>query len=105
MIRKRLGDEFPMFDAYGDRPAFLSAEEAVVATTAERIRGVWPFLMRRVLDFQAKLKPRERVNFDPEDTLAALYVAIAERDGKWQGQCILNRVFSGRYAMKFRAIC
>lgn len=39
--------------------------------------------MRKSLSFHRTLKAQNRVNFDPEDILAELYVAISLRDHKW----------------------
>lgn len=83
MIRRRLGSDFPLFIAFGERPAFLSAEDTAEATTEGRIKSIWAFLVRKALNFHRTLKPQEKVNFDLEDLLAELYVALAERDHKW----------------------
>lgn len=80
---ERIREKYPFLYAYGDTHAFLAVEEAVNATTEARIRSIWPFIVKRVLAFAESLKPRERVNFDPEDVLSELWVALAEKDHKW----------------------
>src|SRR4051812_9532283 len=79
----RIRDKYPLFYAYGDKHTFLDDEAAVKATTEERIRSIWPFFVGRVLGFVESLKPRERVNFDPEDILSSLWIALAEKDDQW----------------------
>lgn len=79
----RQQDRYPIFSAFGDKQEFLTHEEAVAADAQERIRSIWPFMKNRVTAFSKTLKPRERVNFDPEDILAELYVVMIEKDGDW----------------------
>jgi hypothetical protein len=83
MSRERIKDKYPMFFAYGGDHTFLDTEAARSADTETRIRSIWPFIVRRVLAFQQTLKPRDKVNFDPEDTLSELWIALAENDGEW----------------------
>lgn len=83
MRRGRIRGEYPIFFAYGDSHDFLSAEEARNATADERIKSIWPLLVRRVLDFQGTLRSRERVNFDPEDTITELWVVLKSKDAEW----------------------
>lgn len=77
-------DKYPVFRALGDQQEFLDSAAAETASRDERIRSIWPFIVRRSRQFYYTLKPRERVNFDPEDTLTELWVALAERDHKWE---------------------
>lgn len=81
--RSSLRDQYPALFSYGDQHKFLTTEEAELATPEERIRSIWPFLVRRILLFQARLKPREKVNFDPEDTLSELFIILMEKDAQW----------------------
>lgn len=74
---------YPALNAYGTKHKFLSTEETIAANVEQRIRSIWPFLVRRVLSFQTTLSPRDRVNFDPEDTLAELWIALAENNSEW----------------------
>lgn len=82
--RNGVRNQFPMLRSYGDKHVFLSSEEAVPATAEERIKSVWPFIVRRVLAFNKTLKPRERANYDPEDVLAELWVKLAEKNDSWE---------------------
>jgi hypothetical protein len=72
---------YPVLAAFGDHVQFLSQAEAASASRDERIRSVWPFLTQLVLEFAATLPPRARGNFDPEDILLELYVALCQKDG------------------------
>lgn len=83
MIDQRIRDKFPLFAAYGGKHKFLSHKESIAATPAERIRSIWPFLFDRVMKFDKTLKPRERVNFDAEDTMLELYVTLLVKDSGW----------------------
>lgn len=83
-MSERLRDKYPMFFAFGAKQTFLATEEAVKSEVTERIRSIWPFLVKRVLAFHASLKVRERTNFDPEDTLTELWIELAENDHCWQ---------------------
>lgn len=67
---------------HGEIPP-LGAEEERTATRDERIRSVWPLLVRNVLRFEESLKPRERANFDAEDAIGELWVKLAEKDSLW----------------------
>jgi DNA-directed RNA polymerase specialized sigma24 family protein len=91
-----LRDAFPITYAFGDRHRPLTPEAAVGATPDERIRSIWPFLVRRVLNFQATLSARERANFDLEDTLAELFIALRDRDAKWRPEQGRYITFAGR---------
>jgi DNA-directed RNA polymerase specialized sigma24 family protein len=83
MKRDQIRDHYPCFYAFGDHHRFLSAEEAINASFEDRIRSIWPFMVRRVLAFQASMKPRDKVNFDPEDVLTEIVLALLENDGEW----------------------
>lgn len=81
--RETIRVQFSLLHAYDGKQEFLSNEAAQNATRDERLRSVWPFMTRRVLEFSKTLKVRERVNFDLEDVAAELWVALATRDHKW----------------------
>ena len=83
MSREQIKDKYPMFFAYGGQHTFLSNEEASKVGTEARIRSIWPFIVRRGLAVPQTLKPRDKVNFDPEDTLSELWISLAENDGEW----------------------
>lgn len=83
-MKQSLKARHPLLFAYGDEQVFLTTEEAVAATREERIRSVWPFICRRVLEFCKTLKPRERACLDPEDALAEIWIELAQKDGKWE---------------------
>jgi RNA polymerase sigma factor (sigma-70 family) len=68
---------------FGKHHRFLDREEAIKATPEERIRSVWPFIANQAMLFERSLHPRERANFDAEDAAQELWIAIAERDHKW----------------------
>ncbi len=82
-VQERLRDRYPTFFAYGSRQSFLDTESAIAATVEDRIRSVWPFIVRRAVWFSSTLKPRERVNFDPEDLVTELWATLAEKDALW----------------------
>jgi hypothetical protein len=76
---------YPLLFAFGDAPIPpLSHAQAIAATAQERIRSVWPFLVKAVLRFAETLGPRDRANFDPEDVISELCVTLLERDDKWE---------------------
>jgi DNA-directed RNA polymerase sigma subunit (sigma70/sigma32) len=80
----RLRKKFPVFFAFGEHHQFLGRDEAQAVTPEARIRSIWPFILRRVVAFQRSLKSRERVNFDPEDTITELVVKLLEKDDRWE---------------------
>lgn len=106
MSRKRRGREttgesarlrYPLLDAYGDaKVRFLDAEEAAKATREDRIRSIWPYLVRTVLDYADSLPPRALANYDPEDVVAELYAVLAERDHLWEPARGKYLSFAGR---------
>jgi hypothetical protein len=73
-----------MLYVFGERLEFLSIEQAIAATVDERIKSVWPFAVEKVLRFHKSLKPRERVNCDPEDILMDIFVMLRENDKHWE---------------------
>ena len=77
---ERLRDKWPMLNAFGGSHVFLDTEGALAATPDGRIQSAWPYLVRRVLAFCKGLKPRERTNYDAEDVIAELYLALAAKD-------------------------
>lgn len=80
-----LRDQYPLLFAFGGDPIPpLTHAQAIAATPQERIRSVWPFLVRTVLDFADTLRPRDRANFDPEDVITELYLTLLEKDDKWE---------------------
>ena len=81
--QNRFRDRYPLCHDMGLDFTPLDDDAASVATPWERIRSVWPFMVRRVSAFQATLGPRSRANFDLEDTLAECWIALAQRDHKW----------------------
>lgn len=81
--RNRIKDQYPVFQAFGDQFEFLDVESAVNATPEDRIKSIWPFIVRRVLHFHATLKARECANFDPEDTITELWVKLRMKDSDW----------------------
>lgn len=76
-------NRYPVLYAYGTRHEFLDVEAAKLATTEDRIRSIWPFIVNRVISFHFTLRPRERVNFDPEDVLIELFVVLSKKDAQW----------------------
>lgn len=83
MSRPSLRIQYSMCNAFGARQEFLDVAGTVEATAAERISSIWGFVVRKALAFDRTLKPNERANFDLDDLLAELYVALAERDHLW----------------------
>lgn len=78
-------ERYPLLSAYGDAAVrFLGHEEAVAATRDQRIRSVWPFLVKAVLEFCDSLTPRARANYDPEDVMGELYAVLLEKDARWE---------------------
>ncbi len=94
----RLRETFPLLAAFGTEHRFLSPEEAVLATTEERIRSVWPYIVGRARSFCESLNPRERVSFDPEDVAVELWAVLAEKDDKWDHE-------RGTYAVFAKTVC
>lgn len=89
---------------FGPSPDFLNEEDAAKATTAERIRSIWPFLVTKVLEFERTLSPRQRANFDAEDACQELWLQLAVRDHKFDPErsqyvnyagAIIDRELSG----------
>lgn len=93
-----LRDRYPLFSAFGEEQEFLDPEESIGATTEERIVSIWPFLKRRASAFCKSLKPRERVNFDPEDVLIELWIALKEKDEGWEPERGKYITFAGTIA-------
>jgi len=81
--RARIKDTFPILSSFGEEHEFLDTDAAILATRDERIKSIIPFLIKRINRFQESLKPRERANFDHEDTFSELYVKLAEKDADW----------------------
>jgi hypothetical protein len=80
-----LRDQYPTIFAFGEGPIeYLTIEQAQAATPAERIKSVWPFLVRSTLKFCDSLRRRAAINFDPEDVLTELWIVLAEKDAKWE---------------------
>jgi DNA-directed RNA polymerase specialized sigma24 family protein len=79
-----LRQRYPLLAAYGNEPLkFLSHAEAIAAGPQDRIRSIWPFLVRLVLEFGETLNARAAANYDPEDVLADLVITLTEKDSKW----------------------
>ena len=92
----RLSQQFPLLFAFGEGPAPLTTEVAIAATRAERIQSVWPFMVKKALAFRHQMKPRESANVDLEDFLLSLWVALADRDHKWEPARGKYITFAGR---------
>ncbi len=92
-----LKEHYPVIFAFGDGPIeFLDDEAARSASLQDRIRSVWPFLVREVLKFAETLKPRALANFDPEDVLTELWIVLAEKDSKWEPERGRYLTFAGK---------
>jgi hypothetical protein len=78
--------EHPLCFALGSFHNFLSAEQAATCTPEERIKSVWPYILNTVRGFTRTLTPRELANYDEEDVLIEVWIAIKERDHKWNPQ-------------------
>ncbi len=76
-------DEHPLFFAFGRLHDFLTAEEAATRTPEERIQSIWPFIINQARRFADSLHPRERCNNDAEDAISEIWLALRERDHKW----------------------
>lgn len=74
----------PLFTAFGRWHKFLAPDDAIGADFETRLRSIWPLMCRRVRGFSGTLTRRERANFDDEDVLAELVVALARKDGLWR---------------------
>lgn len=83
MRREQIREQYPCFFAFGSKHRFLTSEEAVNSTVEDRLKSIWPFMVRRVLNFHASLKHRDRVNYDPEDVLIELCILLLENDKEW----------------------
>lgn len=73
----------PIYSKYADNAKQLSTEEAIKATREERIHSVWRMMVHETRRFLSKTKYRNRANFDAEDILSELWIALAERDHWW----------------------
>jgi hypothetical protein len=93
-----LRGNYPSFNAFGVVPRLLTADEAIGATTNERIGSVWLYLVRRANKFVKTLRPYEQSNFDVEDVLMELYVTLAEKDAKWEPDRGRYITFAGKIA-------
>lgn len=80
---ERLRDKYPIFYAYEGRHEFLGADDAAGKTLDERIKSVWPFIISCVRSFEKTLSVRERANYDMEDVVSEIWLALAEKDDKW----------------------
>lgn len=81
--KERLRDRWPVLGAFGSRQTFLDNYEAVDASRDERLKSVWPFIVRRATVFHKSIKGRERISFDLEDIIVQLWAALAEKDHLW----------------------
>ncbi len=92
-----LRDHYPAIFAFGEGPIeYLTVEAAKAATPHDRIRSVWPFLVKRALKFCETLRNRPSINFDPEDVLTELYGLLLEKDAKWEPERGSYLTFVGR---------
>lgn len=80
MLRDIIG---PIYAEYADNAKQLSTQEAINATREERIHSVWRMMVHETRRFLSKSKYRNRANFDAEDILSELWIALAERDHWW----------------------
>lgn len=95
--RRALREQYPVIFAFGEDPiAPLTHDEAIAATTHERIRSVWPFLVKTVLNFAETLRPRDLANYDAEDVLIDLYASLLEKDVKWEPERGRYLTFAGK---------
>ncbi len=84
-MKKNERQRYPIFSAYAGTQAFIgSADRGEGLPFEDRVKSIWPFLVRRCSSFHASLKPREKTNYDPEDILSEVWVALAEKDHKWE---------------------
>ncbi len=74
-------DRYPSFFLYDSIP--LSKEDECSADFNQRVGAIWKFLVKKIMQFQGTMVPRERAAFDPEDTLQTLYLELRDRDAKW----------------------
>jgi hypothetical protein len=95
--RQALREQYPVIFAFGEgKIPPLTHEQAIAATPEERIRSVWPFLVKSVLKFADTLRPRDLANYDPEDVLTELYIALMEKDCKWEPERGRYLTFCGK---------
>lgn len=95
--RQALREQYPVIFAFGEgRIPPLTHEEAIAATAEGRIKSVWPFLVKSVLKFADSLRPRDLANYDPEDVLTELYIALKEKDCKWEPDRGRYLTFAGK---------
>ncbi len=74
----------PLIGIYCDEEInYLSSAAARDLGASDRIRSIWPLLVRTVLQFHSRLRGRRRINYDPEDILSHLYLLLLERDRDW----------------------
>lgn len=82
-MAKNDAGKYPLLVEMAKEQEFLDHNIGDIATTEERIKSIWPYLVKRSVMFYKTLKPREQVAFDPEDIALELYVALREKDEFW----------------------
>lgn len=73
----------PLCLAFGSYHQFFTSDQAAKSTPESRILSIWPYICNKVREFTATLTARELCNFDEEDILLEVWIAIRERDDKW----------------------
>ena len=69
---ERIKDRYPALFTYCGTHKFMDASATTETSFEDRVRSVWPFVVRRVLSFVKTLKPRELANYDPEDIIGEI---------------------------------
>lgn len=91
----------PIYNMFGVHPRQLTADEAITATTDQRIASVWRFLVRKAIQFCGKLQWPEAANCDVEDVLMELYIELRNKDHKWEPSRGRYITFAGSLASRF----
>lgn len=86
-MERRLADlarKHPALFPFGlDEPRRLTREEEATASLEDRLRSVWPYIVRKCVRFCGRLKVRERATLSVEDAVNEVAAALAEKDSRF----------------------
>ncbi len=76
----------------------LTRAEEVGAPFETRLKGIWPYLVKSVNRHVAGLTPRERANYDADDLMTEVALALWRKDDRWDAA-------RGRYITFAEQVC
>ncbi len=76
----------------------LTVVEEVDAPFEKRLRSIWPYLVKSVNRFTAQLTPRELANYDADDLMTEVALALWKKDDRWSPR-------RGRYITFAEQVC